>query len=102
MAKQALNPSPEAVTLWLKQIDHAQLRDSAWIVICERFHGLTDGASPFLLQHYADEKERQAAFDGFTLALLAVAHFEDIERLSKLFTETASLESGPKLLPDKL
>ena len=87
MTTRLQDASPEAISLWLKQIDHKQLRDQSWLVITERFPGISKAISPFLLEHYSDPKERQAAFDGLTLAFLAVAHYQDIDTLGKLFEQ---------------
>lgn len=87
MAKELQDISAQAVSLWVKQIDHSQLRDQAWLVISDRFPGITKGIAPFLLEHYADAKERQAAFDGLTLALLTVSHYQDLDKLTKLFEQ---------------
>ena len=90
--------SPEAVALWLKQLDHTQLRDQAWLHITERFPGFSKGIAPYLLEHYSDPKERQAAFDGLTLALLVLSHYQDVKRLSKLFTLEAGDENATQLI----
>lgn len=89
------DPSSDAVALWLKQLNRETLHGEGWIQINKRFHGITRAARPFLIEHFPDEKERQAAFDGMTLALLAMGHFEDVEKLAELLTST----SGPKEIP---
>jgi hypothetical protein len=89
------DPTPAAVALWLKQLTREQLHEQGWIAINKRFHGITRAARPFLTEQFPDEKERQAAFDGLTLALMTLAHFEDIEKLSELLGST----TGPKEVP---
>lgn len=92
---RSTDPNPDAVALWLKQLNREELHGQGWIEINKRFHGIARAARPFLIEHFPDEKERQAAFDGMTLALLALAHFEDVEKLAELLTST----SGPKEIP---
>jgi hypothetical protein len=89
------NPTAAAVAVWLKQLNREQLHGQGWIAINKRFHGITRAARPFLNDHFADEKERQAAFDGLTLALMTISRFEDIEKLVELLAST----SAPKELP---
>jgi hypothetical protein len=91
------NPTAAAVALWLKQLNREQLHGQGWIAINKRFHGITRAARPFLNDHFADEKERQAAFDGLTLALMTLAHFEDINQLtSSLGTDALQKAKGKK------
>lgn len=79
------NPTPEAVKLWLKRVKRSDLHDVGWITVNKRFHGLTRSVRPFINQQYDTPEEREAAFDGLTLALMTLAHFEDIEQLQDLF-----------------
>jgi hypothetical protein len=85
-------PQPTAadVALWLKTVSRDQLQEEGWVTINKRFHGITRAARPFLQAQFTEEQEQLAAFDGFTLALLAVAHFQDISQLAELFTETGA------------
>jgi hypothetical protein len=85
-----LDPTTEAVALWLKQLERKDIHGEGWIEINKRFHGITHAVRPFLLQRYPDDQERQAAFDGLTLALMAAAHFEDIARINKLLDVKSS------------
>ncbi|HSX29025.1 MAG TPA: hypothetical protein VLE73_00535 [Candidatus Saccharimonadales bacterium] len=81
--------TPETVALWLKQIDHSKLCDEAWLIITERFPGVSKGIASYLLEHYGDTQERQAAFDGLTLALLVALRSEDLQRVGELFDQPA-------------
>jgi hypothetical protein len=100
------DPSAATVAMWLKTITREQLHEQGWIAINKRFHGIVRAARPYLQAQFPEEQDQEAAFDGFTLALLAVAHFEDIERLRELFTvETVSETAQPSLTlppPNKL
>lgn len=82
------DPTPEATALWLSRIGRAQLHDQGWITINQRFNAITRAMRPYIRENFTDPKEQEAAFDGLTLALLALAHFEDIEQLAKLFEDT--------------
>ena len=42
----------------------------------------------YIRDNFATPEEQEAAFDGLTLALMALAHAQDIEQLSKLFEDT--------------
>jgi hypothetical protein len=80
-------PSAASVALWLKNVNRDQLQDEGWISINKRFYGIARAARPFLQSQFTSEQDQAAAFDGLTLALLAVAHFEDIGQLAELFAE---------------
>jgi hypothetical protein len=80
------DPTAATVALWLKNMSREQLHGDGWIQINKRFHGIARAARPFLQAQFPDE-DQEAAFDGFTLALLAMSHFEDIEALSELFKD---------------
>lgn len=82
---QLPNPSTKEVSLWLKYLSRQDLHDQGWLEVNRRFHGVAFGLRPFINEHYSDPKEQEAAFDGATLALLSMAHFDDIDRLAKLF-----------------
>jgi hypothetical protein len=79
-----VNPTTANVGLWLKNIDRQKLHEQGWIEVNRRFHGIARAARPFLQAYFPDEQDQEAAFDGLTLALLAVGHFEDIGRLTEL------------------
>ena len=99
----AKTPSPDptlpAAALWLKSVDRDYLHKYGWIIANRRFHGLALAARPFINKHFDDPAEQQAAFDGFALALTALAHFEDVKQLSALF-ENAKESSDA--LPEKI
>ena len=95
------SPSPAAVQLWLKQLSREQLHEQGWLIINKRFHGIARAARPFLHDQFTDEKEREAAFDGFTLALLTMAHFSDIQQLTELLAGQ-QLAEGPLSLPPQV
>jgi hypothetical protein len=86
------DPSAATVALWLKNIGREELHEQGWITINKRFHGIARAARPFLQARFTDPQDQEAAFDGFTLALMAVAHFQDIEHLETLFTNEAASE----------
>lgn len=92
---QQSSPTPAAVSVWLKQLNQEELHGTGWIAVNQRFHGITRAVRPFLQERYKDDKEREAAFDGITLALLAMAHFEDIERLNGLFVTSSTQKELP-------
>ncbi len=95
------NPTPEEVTRWLKQLEPHTLQDTAWLKIIRRFPGLTDALQPYIQRHFTNDNEQRAVYDGLILALYTIAHFEDIERLSELFTESSIEETADQLvLPD--
>jgi hypothetical protein len=81
------DPTPAAVALWLKQINREQLHHHGWVAANRRFHGVSRAIRPFINEHFKTDAEQEAAFDGITIALLAMAHFEDIEKLAGLFAE---------------
>lgn len=81
------NPTREAVLLWLKGLDREYVHDTGWVEVNKRFHPLAIAVRGFLQREFPDERDREAAFDGLTLGLLAMAHFDDIRALSELFGE---------------
>ena len=91
---QQPDPSATSVAFWLKAQGREDLHEQGWITINKRFHGIARAARPWLQANFPDEQAQEAAFDGFTLALLAVAHFNDIERLGKLFAEYGMSETS--------
>jgi len=84
-------PTAADVALWLKQMTRKQLHDEGWIQINKRFHGIARAARPYLQAQFPDSADQEAAFDGFTLALLAVAHFQDIARITELFKSSTDI-----------
>ena len=94
-----LNPTPAAVAVWLKQLNRTKLHEQGWIEINKRFHGIAFAVRPFLQEHFPDKKEREAAYDGLTLALATLAHFEEVERLAKALTEPAVGKPTTRTLP---
>jgi hypothetical protein len=87
MEQSGSNP---AAALWLKQLRREELHGHRWIEVNKRFHDITRAVRPFLLAHYPDEKEREAAFDGITIALLLLARAQDIQRLNSTLFESTS------------
>ena len=79
------DPNAKAAALWLKQLNRKQLHEQGWIEVNRRFHSITRAARPFINCKFPDEKERQAAFDGFTLALILLARKQNIQKLAKLY-----------------
>ncbi|MET1032874.1 MAG: hypothetical protein ABWX94_00040 [Candidatus Saccharimonadales bacterium] len=77
------NPTPESVAIWLKNgLTRETLHNTEWKQVNSRFNGITRAARPYILNNFPPE-EQEAAFDGLTLALAAIAHFEDIAELEK-------------------
>jgi len=96
------DPTAAAVALWLKTIDQGHIHNQGWVEINKRFHGITRGIRPLLHEQYTDPKEQEAAFDGFTLALMAIGHFEDIRALNTLFqTIDTDEKQGAKTKSDQ-
>lgn len=93
------DPTLPAAALWLKSIDRDYLHKYGWIVANQRFHGLALAARPFINHHFEDAELQEAAFDGFALALLTLAHFSDVEQLSGLFEEAAAPQHKPASPP---
>jgi hypothetical protein len=98
MAAGLQDASTETVAMWLRQIDRTKLRDEAWLTITDRFPGISKGVASYLLEHYPDSTERQAAFDGLTLALLVALHSQDLQQLGELFSQPTIEEPTLKLL----
>ena len=90
-------PSAASVAFWLKGLSRDQLQENGWITVNKRFHGVTRAVRPFLQDRFPNEAEQAAAFDGLTLALLAVAHFEDVSQLAELFAAEASPAQEPAI-----
>lgn len=79
------NPTTADVSRWLSRLSREQLREQGWAEVNRRFHGIVRAARPFIQTHFPNEGDQQAACEGLALALLAVGHFEDIERIAGLF-----------------
>lgn len=77
-------PTKAEVAIWLRQLDRQKLHNEGWTEANKRFHNIVIVARPFINQHFETPEERQAAFDGLTLALLTLAHFEDLKQLERL------------------
>lgn len=76
------NLTPELVAAWLKILDRDSLHNESWPEVNKRFHGIARAARPYIQKHFKPE-EQKAAFDGLTLALAAIARFEDITALDR-------------------
>jgi hypothetical protein len=81
---RSTQPTAADVAIWLRQLNRTQIHDPGWITVNRRYHELARAIRPFINEHFSEE-EREAAFDGFTAALMTLAHFEDIARLQSLF-----------------
>jgi hypothetical protein len=77
-------PTATSIAQWLKQVDRSALHQHGWIVVNRRYHEMARAIRPFMREHFTEE-EREAAFDAFTLALMTVAHFNDIAELTAKF-----------------
>ncbi len=79
------NITPQAVAFWLKSgLNRETLHNQGWKQANQRFYGITRAARPFIQQHFKTPQEQTAAFDGLTLALLTIGHFEDIGYIAQL------------------
>jgi hypothetical protein len=79
------NPTPEQVALWFKNgLDRDFLHQVGWQDVNKNFHGIARAARPYIQANYTTPEEQEAAFDGLTLALLALSHFKDIDNLQSL------------------
>lgn len=85
------DPSAAAVATWLHTTSRDDLHNAGWVTMNREFHGITMAARPFIARHFATADEQRAAFDGLTLALMALTRFSDIEKLSHLL-ETSDNE----------
>jgi len=85
------DPSAAAVATWLQTTTRDDLHNTGWIHMNREFHGITMAARPYITQHFATADEQRAAFDGLTLALMALTRFTDIAKLSHLLEEPARL-----------
>lgn len=89
------NPTPEQVALWLKNgLTRDFLHEIAWQDANKRFHGITRAVRPYIQANYKTPEEQEAAFDGLTLALAALSHFDDVEQLTVAWRESLSTSSA--------
>jgi len=94
-----LDPISTQVSTWLKTINRDQLHEDGWIEINRRFHGIAMAMRPYLQQHFPEAADQEAAFDGLTLGLLTIIHFETIEHLSELLAhDSGHFEDGRLML----
>ena len=96
---QLPDPTQEAVALWLRTVDREQLHGTGWIEANKRFHGMAMAARNFVRDNFHTPEQQEAAFDGLALALLAMAHFGDIGRLTHLFEIEGLQEDSQKNQP---
>jgi hypothetical protein len=76
------NPNTEQVALWLiNGLTRKSLHDTEWQQVNKRFHGIVRAARPYIMANYKTPAEQEAAFDGLTLALAAIGHFDDISAI---------------------
>ena len=87
-------PTREAVVLWLKSLDRDYVHNEGWVEVNKRLHPLAIAIRGFLQREFPSDEEREAAFDGLTLGLLAMLHFEDIQVLSDLFGGTDCMSAA--------
>jgi hypothetical protein len=95
------DPSTKDVQMWLKLISREHLHNAGWIAANKRFHGLSRAIRPYINEHFETEQQ-EAAFDGFTLALLTLARFEDVEKIAGTLTLPAKdeIQALPPKLPE--
>jgi hypothetical protein len=91
------DPTTEQVVLWLKNgLSQSFVHTQGWIEANRRFHGITRATRPYIQANFKTPEEQAAAFDGLTLALLTIGHFERIQELSVLLTPSANLSKDSK------
>jgi len=88
------DPSAIAVATWLQTTTRDDIHNAGWINMNREFHGIAMAARPFITKQFNTADEQRAAFDGLTLALMALTRFSDIEKLAQLLDE-------PALLPEQ-
>ncbi len=89
------DPSAAAVATWLQHTSRDDLHEQGWISLNRNFNGIAMAARPYIAKHFGTADEQRAAFDGLTLALMALTRFSDIEKLTHL------LDQPSGLLPEK-
>lgn len=95
------NPSAKAVATWLQTTPLDDVHAAGWQRMNREFHGITMAVRPYITQQFNTAAEQRAAFDGLTLALLAMTRFADIEQLAHAL-DTAAADTpriSKKLLP---
>jgi hypothetical protein len=93
------DPTPDSVVLWLSQLDRKKLHNTGWPEVNRRFHAIARSVRPFIREQYPDAADQEAVFDGFTLALLTMGHFADIEQLNGL-SDAEDNKTDRKLSPE--
>ena len=78
------NPERDTVATWLADLNPDYIHSEGWPEINRRFHGLVMAVRSYLNRHYPNPDERRAAYDGFTLGILAMTHFDDARTLEEL------------------
>lgn len=78
------NPTPEAVALWLSQLDRTNLHEQGWKEVNRELHGIARVVRPFINENFETPAEKAAAFDGLVLGLTTLLRFNDIEALVSL------------------
>jgi len=81
------DPSAAAVATWLQQTSRDELHEKGWISLNRNFHGIAMAARPYIAKHFVTADEQRAAFDGLTLALMALTRFSDIEKLAHVLDQ---------------
>lgn len=98
-----LNPTSTQVSTWLKTVDRDRLQTSGWVEINKHFHGIAMAMRPYLQQRFPETADQEAAFDGLTLGLLTLIHFETIEHLAGLLTqENGQYDETEAMLPEPI
>jgi hypothetical protein len=92
------DPSAAEVATWLHTTSRDDLHNAGWINMNREFHGIAMAARPFITRYFTTADEQRAAFDGLTLALMALTRFSDIEKLAHLLE--GSRGSSPAI-PEK-
>jgi hypothetical protein len=92
------DPSAAAVATWLQTTSLNDIHNTGWIHMNREFHGITMAARPYIANQFKTEAEQRAAFDGLTLALMALTRFTDIEKLSHLLDE---MSGGAPVMPER-
>ena len=85
------NPTPEAVALWLSQIDRGDLHEQGWKEVNRELHGIARVARSFISENFETPAEKAAAFDGLVLGLTTMLRFNDIEALAALVKSDTKL-----------
>ncbi|HSW66421.1 MAG TPA: hypothetical protein VLI54_04775 [Bacillota bacterium] len=97
-----LNPTPTQVSTWLKTVDRDKLQTHGWVEINRHFHGIAMAMRPYLQQRFPETADQEAAFDGLTLGLLTIIHFETIEQLAQLLAQENGQCETEAILPEPI